>query len=500
MRKTLLSAIALFTTISSFAQITITQADFGTAGDSIVVGTDIAPPANLSVGGTGNQTWNFTSLAVSNINTLKFEDPANTASGSLFPNADLATERQSDTLFYDLNGTEFSIDGVTGDPFNLGVNLAVNFAPNVKQVEFPSTFNSSFTATAYFDTIMSCAALGFGGTCDSARVKRKVNITSNFDAYGTVQTPGGTYSSIRQYLLEQNTDTVWAKFPFIGWQQFLDSASTVHNYRWYANGEQWPVLSAIADAQNGNLTFAEFKVDDNLISYSVNEQNPYCNGDCSGSATVSGLGGVPPYTYQWPSGTNGGTTNSASNLCAGTYNVTVYDANGDSTIQVVELENPTALSVSASVQGVSMGNDGAIDLNVSGGSGTKTFAWTGPNGFTANTEDLDSIADGAYTVIVTDGNGCDTIVSILVELTGINSLANHSFSMYPNPTDGAVTIAAKASIKSVRVMDMLGNLVMENSFTTSTKLDLNLMNLNSGLYLIEVQTEDGRYLKKLTIQ
>ncbi|MDP4763772.1 MAG: T9SS type A sorting domain-containing protein [Salibacteraceae bacterium] len=499
MRKTLLSAIALFTAISSFAQITITQADFGTAGDSIVIGTDVAPPANLNVGGTGNQTWDFTSLSVSNINTLKFENPANTASGNIFPNSDIATERQQDTIFYDLNGNEFSIDGVTGDPFNLGVNLAVNFTPNVKQVEFPSTLNSSFTVTAYFDTVMSCAALGLGGSCDSVNIKRKVNITSNFDAYGTVETPGGTYTCLRQYLLEQNTDTVWAKFPFIGWQMFLDSASTVHNYRWYANAEQWPVLSAIADAQNGNLTFAEFKVDDNLISYSVNEQNPYCNGDCSGSATVSGLGGVHPYAYQWPASTNGGTNANASNLCAGTYDVTVYDANGDSTIQVVELENPAALSVSASVQGVSMGNDGAIDLNVSGGSGTKTFSWSGPNGFTATTEDLENITNGTYTVIVTDGNGCDTSVSISVELTGINNLENLSFSMYPNPTDGAVTIATKTNINSVRVLDVLGNLVNENSFKNRTKVDLNLTNLNSGLYLIEVTTEDGIHLKKLTI-
>jgi len=151
------------------------------------------------------------------------------------------------------------------------------------------------------------------------------------------------------------------------------------------------------------------------------------------------------------------------------------------------------------VQGVSMGNDGAIDLNVSGGSGTKTFSWNGQNGFTAITEDLESITNGTYLVIVTDGNGCDTSVSISVELTGINNLENLSFSMYPNPTDGAVTIATKTNINSVRVLDVLGNLVNENSFKNRTKVDLNLTNLNSGLYLIEVTTEDGIHLKKLTI-
>ena len=48
-------------------------------------------------------------------------------------------------------------------------------------------------------------------------------------------------------------------------------------------------------------------------------------------------------------------------------------------------------------------SDGAIDLTTTGGSGTYTYSWTGPNGFTASTEDLTNLFAGVYTVTVNDG-------------------------------------------------------------------------------------------------
>ncbi|MFM7310004.1 MAG: beta strand repeat-containing protein, partial [Flavobacteriales bacterium] len=53
--------------------------------------------------------------------------------------------------------------------------------------------------------------------------------------------------------------------------------------------------------------------------------NPTCTTICNGTAVVDVTGGLAPYTYAW---SNGGITASISNLCVGTYNVTVTDANG----------------------------------------------------------------------------------------------------------------------------------------------------------------------------
>ncbi|MDH3796807.1 MAG: hypothetical protein OER83_08035, partial [Flavobacteriaceae bacterium] len=52
-----------------------------------------------------------------------------------------------------------------------------------------------------------------------------------------------------------------------------------------------------------------------------------------------------------------------------------------------------------------------VDLSVQGGNTPFTYLWTGPNGFTATTRDLNDVAPGTYTVIVTDADGCTTTAS-----------------------------------------------------------------------------------------
>ncbi|MBK8339692.1 MAG: SprB repeat-containing protein [Flavobacteriales bacterium] len=51
-------------------------------------------------------------------------------------------------------------------------------------------------------------------------------------------------------------------------------------------------------------------------------------------------------------------------------------------------------------------NDGAVNATVTGGTGTYSYAWTGPNGFTAGAQDVSSLQAGVYQLIVTDANGC----------------------------------------------------------------------------------------------
>jgi hypothetical protein len=52
---------------------------------------------------------------------------------------------------------------------------------------------------------------------------------------------------------------------------------------------------------------------------------------CTGTATIAVSDGNSPYTYIWDDG-SGQTTATATGLCAGNYNVTVYDADGDSIV------------------------------------------------------------------------------------------------------------------------------------------------------------------------
>jgi hypothetical protein len=59
----------------------------------------------------------------------------------------------------------------------------------------------------------------------------------------------------------------------------------------------------------------------------TSSQDETCDGVCDGEATVDPSGGDSPYEYAWDD-PSGQTTQTATDLCAGTYTVTVTDANG----------------------------------------------------------------------------------------------------------------------------------------------------------------------------
>ncbi len=161
-----------------------------------------------------------------------------------------------------------------------------------------------------------------------------------------------------------------------------------------------------------------------------------CNGTTTGCLATLASGGVPPYTYSWSGpGAPFPSTDSICNVGAGNYTVTITDASGCSNPnpehQVV-VTQPSVLTANAVVQTAILCNSqptGAINLTVAGGSAPYTYTWTGPNGFTASTQDIFGLAAGVYNVTVSDTNLCSTTTSItLTQPNPINPIAN-----IPNP-------------------------------------------------------------------
>jgi len=75
------------------------------------------------------------------------------------------------------------------------------------------------------------------------------------------------------------------------------------------------------------------------VTTTVTGTNPTCDNACDGTATANLLTGTPPYTYLWnPSGG----TQTITNLCEGTYNVTITDSFGCQTTGSVTLTDPVA--------------------------------------------------------------------------------------------------------------------------------------------------------------
>lgn len=140
-----------------------------------------------------------------------------------------------------------------------------------------------------------------------------------------------------------------------------------------------------------------------LLELNVITVNPApCNGIDGGSATVLANGGSGNYIYSWPGGLNGG---SQSNLLVGTYNVTVNDDNNcEATVDVVIDAVPVLMinEVSSNDPSCLGGNDGSIEVAVTGGTMPLSILWSN----SATSTSIMDLEAGDYSVTVMDANNC----------------------------------------------------------------------------------------------
>lgn len=141
---------------------------------------------------------------------------------------------------------------------------------------------------------------------------------------------------------------------------------------------------------------------------------PTCFGDCDGTATAEGVG-VAPFTYTWDAAAGGQTTPTATGLCAGTYEVTVVDAEGCTTVTPVTVEEPSEITGGAtellniSCFGLT---DGSVNVLGAGGTGELTYdIGAGPQPTGVFTD----LAAGTYTVTIEDANACTGEVIFEIE-------------------------------------------------------------------------------------
>ena len=129
----------------------------------------------------------------------------------------------------------------------------------------------------------------------------------------------------------------------------------------------------------------------------------------TGSVALTASGGTAPLAYLW---SNGATTQNLSGVSAGTYSVTVTDANGCTATATATVNEPTQLRATATATAASCagGATGSVALAVSGGTAPSTYQWS--NG--AMTQNLSGVAPGTYSVTVTDARGCTANCSATV--------------------------------------------------------------------------------------
>ena len=138
--------------------------------------------------------------------------------------------------------------------------------------------------------------------------------------------------------------------------------------------------------------------------------------------------------------------------------------------------------------------DTTLTANASGGS--ITYQWidcaTLDPVAGATSQTFEPTQNGSYAVIITDGTCVDTSDCYDIEGIGFDENERIDFSVYPNPTDGLITLELSENYDqmTIRLMDLSGRLILEDVINSSEKHQLQIDG-EAGIYLLEI-TADGK--------
>jgi hypothetical protein len=221
------------------------------------------------------------------------------------------------------------------------------------------------------------------------------------------------------------------------------------------------------------------------LSHSLSVVDVSCFEGGDGSATVSPVGGVSPYSIVW----SDGSTNFVLNgLQAGNYGFTVSDGAGQQSTGTAVIAQPAALSIQAIES-----TPGSLYAVVSGGTYPYFYSWsTSP----ALTDSAVSVPMGAeYEVVVTDANGC--MADAFVTSTLSEPEWTKTLKIYPNPGSDALTISATGvPLERVRVRDVSGRIIFEQPVLGERQLLIRTSSWAAGSYSIQIQTPYGTAVVK----
>jgi gliding motility-associated-like protein len=155
-----------------------------------------------------------------------------------------------------------------------------------------------------------------------------------------------------------------------------------------------------------------------------------------GSASVVASGGTPGYTYSWSSG---GITDVETGIGAGIYTITVTDASGCSAqenVTVGSVNGPTLTLLSAENISCFGANDGAAEVEATGGTPGYTYNWTPTGGSNASATGLGA---GTYTATVTDDAGCTAALQVTISEPDALLVTGNATDANCGLTDGTIT-------------------------------------------------------------
>lgn len=313
-----------------------------------------------------------------------------------------------------------------------------------------------------------------------------------------------------------------------GWIHLIPHGTPPFTYLW-SNGDTTQTVSGLC-AGHYVYTVTDSAGCTHHCNYNLTQAPPMtvtcsasntCNGANLGTATVSVIGGTPPYNYVWD---NGDSTSTITGLCKATYCVVVTDVNGCTGYCCASVASFQAINSIATISNATASGtcDGQFSASASGGTGPYTFHWsTGAVATGVTSDSISGLCPGTYTVTITDQNGClrkviRTVGPIVVRFSpsNIDQVQNvtaqgrvgdddnsNTFkaAVVPNPFSNDFIIQTESGESmQVNIYNMTGALVREYKNVLDGKRIGS--DLSSGLYIMEIQQAGEIVYKRIAKQ
>ena len=407
--------------------------DIGIASNTSGVFLNLCPGTYFvmvtdGLGATGNTSFTINAAIPANLSVSTTDESCNGFCDGTIAIQDLSG-----------NMAQYSIDGIT-----------YQTSPS-----FPGLCPGSYTIN--YQTINGCfgiwstEVINGGATITvSSSVINQVTCNGTCDGAATVSASGGS-------------GTITCDW-FDGVGNYVGSGSTLTNLC----ADSYSIICTDANGcQGGDFVLITEPVA--IVSNSV-PTDATCFGVCDGSIDLNTTGGTPPYMVTIDGGvsfTSYTSTTSLTGLCAMTYSVEIYDANGCLEAFFVTINEPTQINVSTSVVALDTNNNctGEMSSNVTGGTPPYSYVWydCGTSSPVSTSTNASGLCVGSYQLVITDVNGCtnqapcDSITSIIVCGVGMNDVITNvtcagdcdgSISVFPINANGGIYVWSNGDTSS----------------------------------------------------
>jgi PKD repeat protein len=419
---------------------------------------------------------------------------------------------------------EWTIDGVAQTPYNWTGNLTTNqtttvnlptqaYTAGLHTVTFAVTMaNGSTDPNANNDQVSVSFTIVLGSEAQVVLTTDQYGEETSWDiadANGNVVASGSGYGASADYTIPACLAD--GCYTFTIYDSYGDGMCCEFGNGSYELRDPFGVLitsgGSFQDLESYDFCLP-FIVEPPVAAF-TSSSTTVCTGNTVNFTNQSTPTNGSSYAWTFQGGTPA--TSTAANpsvtyASAGTYNVslTVTNSAGTDTQASNNLitvnASPSATATSTPVDVTTGGSNGTATVSVTGGTAPYTYDW---NPGTGNSETVNGLNAGNYTVTVTDANGCTASAQTVV---GSNvGMADASWAtavrLFPNPTQGQLMVELPDGIHATeaQLIDMTGRTLARYSINGNGRLSLDLRGMTEGLYHLRISTASQSAVFKVAL-